>query len=118
MTVAVRFGPEDDALRRRDINDNATEYIIVGSVPDDRQIDIEYTIDLPITNKSQTGRIIIIQDSDGIDFDHHYSFASPEFDEVDFSSDISGTDIRLVIMCSGLGENPKFLYRLKSIPTA
>lgn len=117
MTVAVRFGPEDDALQRRDINDNATEYLIVGSVLDDRQIDIEYMLDLPITNKSQTGHIVIIQDIDGVDLDHHYSFASPELDEVIFGADISGTNIRLLITCSGLGENPKFLYRLTSIPT-
>lgn len=118
MTLVARFGQLSDAVIRRDINDNATEAIVVGDSDEDRRVSIEYTLDLPISNKAQTGRIIIVQDSDGVDVDHHYSFEAPELDEVIFTTDISGTDIRLLIQCISLGENPTFLYRLKSIPVA
>ncbi|MBN2256680.1 MAG: hypothetical protein JW704_02500 [Anaerolineaceae bacterium] len=118
MTAIVKFGPLSDEVYRRDLLDNATEYLIVGNIAVDRQICIEYTLDLPIGNRSQTGKIVIIQDADGVDLDHHYSFAIPEFDEVNFDVDISGTNIRLLIECTSLGENPVFLYRRSKIQVA
>lgn len=99
---------------RRDMNDNSTEIIVVGSIIQDRRVTLEYVVELPVSKKTQSGTIDIVQDPNGIDFDHQYVYAGTEMNEIDFSVSISGNDMRLEVVTSGLGENPSIRYRRRT----
>ncbi len=107
------YAPKNDIIRQ-DLLDNNIDYVLVGDTAVDREIRIEYSFELPISDVAQTGVIVLVQDTNGIDFDHHYSFVV-ELDEVIFSADISGTSIRIRIETISLGENPTIKYRRTAI---
>lgn len=111
------YQPLEDTLRR-DLNDNATEVLVIGDVGVSREIEIKYSFELPIAQRSQSGKLVITQSSLGVDLSHEYSFSEPEIDSVEFSAEVSGSDIRLRIVCTSIGENPVFQYRQASIPIA
>lgn len=109
------YKPLNDLIRR-DLDDNDVELIILGSEYVYRQIMLEYSLELPLSGKSQSGELIFTNDLSGVDLSHRYSFFEPELDTVEFSADRSGGNILLRVQCIGLGENPVFQYRQTSIP--
>jgi hypothetical protein len=111
------YQPLDDIFRR-DLNDNDIEVIVIGDASTVRKVVVSYSFELPISNRSQSGELTITQDSSGVDLSHEYSFLDPEIDSVVFDVDVTGGDIRLLIACTNIGENPVFQYRRASIPIA
>ena len=111
------YKPLVDTLRR-DLTDNSVEYLVVGDITEDREIRIEYSLELPIGGRALTGVIVLNQDGSLVDLDNHYSFTDPEIETVEWDSDIVGNNVRLIITTTGIGENPVFIYRRSVLPVA
>ena len=93
------------------LTDNNTHYVVIGDTTTDRKIEVDYSFELPVLNKSQVGIFTVNWDGSGVNSDHHFSFPGEQLDEVIFSADVNGTDIRMVIQNISLGENPTIKYR-------
>jgi hypothetical protein len=117
MTLIGKFGVVGAPERQLDLLDNNTEYLVLGNATAIREFHMEWTFELPILDKAMRGKHRILIDGAGIGLEYDYSFLN-EIRGVEFDVDILGTDARLKIVTSGLGENPKMVYRLESLSRA
>ena len=117
MSLIGKFGVVGTPEQQLDLLDNNTEYLVLGDATILREITMWWTFELPVLDKAMTGKHRILIDSSGIGLDNDYSFID-EIDGVEFDVDISGTSARLKIVTSGLGENPKMVYRVETLSRA
>lgn len=105
-----------DIVPVRDVtlNDNTTNYVVVGAADTDMALEVQYVMS-DGTNE-QIGTIKLIHDSVNANIDHEQTGNPDLFETVaDFSADIDTNDLRLVIDLSGVGSNLSFRYKIDSI---
>ena len=117
MSLIGKFGVIGAPERQLDLLDNNTEYLVLGDATALREITMWWTFEMSTLNKAMTGRHRILIDGAGIGLDYDFSYLN-EIDGIEFDVDISGTDARLKIVTSGLGENPKMVYRTETLSRA
>ena len=115
MTAIAKFGPLSDEVYRRDLLDNNTDYLVVGDKTVDRMVLLEYSFELPIANRAHVGTLEFNHNGTSIVVVNEYTFLDPVIDGIEFGADFNGNQMRLVIVTSGLGENPTIKYRRSSI---
>lgn len=104
------------AIQRRDLLDNNVDFIVVGDKTEDRQVQLEWSFELPISGRSMVGLFRFVQNGSSVDLDNHYSFIpNDELKGVEFSASLVGDEIRLDIVTNSLGENPTIKYRRTTI---
>lgn len=118
MTVSITMGTIESSAIRRDLDATGIEYIVVGSISSDRQVTVEYSIELPASGRAITGTVILNQDGIDVDLNNMYSYTEPEIETVLLSADILGTNLRLIVETNGLGENPVMTYKRTALPVA
>ena len=103
-------------LQQQGLLDNNTDFIVVGSTTTDTLITVYYVFKLPIANRARTGTFTIIVDGLSAELGDDYWYVAPEITGVAFSSSVVGTDVRLNIVTSSVGENPVLYYRVVKTP--
>lgn len=106
---------ETGIVIRVDLLDNHTDYIVIGDTAIDRKIELDYCYEMPIADRAITGTFVFNHNGVTVDLSNDYSFIEPEPSGVEFSADISGTEIRLKIVTKDVGENPTIKYMKKTI---
>lgn len=114
MKIA-KFGILGGEILQRDLNDNATEYLVVGDKTVDRKIVLEYSFEMPIADRAHVGTLTLNHDGTGVVVDDFYTYVPPYIKGVSWGADFSGNNIRLIVITSGIGENPTIKYRRSSI---
>lgn len=100
---------------RRDLLDNAVDYIVVGDKTVDRMVVLDYTFELPIADRAHVGTLTFNHNGVSVEVDNEYTYVPPVIAGIEFSADFNGNDIRLIITTSAIGENPTIKYRRNSI---
>ena len=100
---------------QHDLLDNNSEYIVIGNKTIDKKIDMSYSFELPIADKSLVGLFTFSHDGANVNLRNRYSFVGPEITGIAFSASIVGDEIRLNIVTNGIGENPTIKYRRTSM---
>lgn len=108
----VTWKPFSEATisEQKDLLDNNTDFVVVGDKTTDRVVILDYSFQLPIGGRELNGRIVLLHDGATAEIINNYSFIAPEITTVTFGAAISGNDLRLTIVTSGIGENPKLVY--------
>lgn len=91
--------------------DNSVEVVVVGDPATDKVVDIEYSYQLPISGRQRSGCISVMHNGTTAEMVEEYDTMLPEITGVSFSVAIVGSEIRLSITNSSVGENPKMVYR-------
>ena len=99
---------------RQDLLDNNTDYLVVGDTSVDSLVTVQYAFRLPIADRGIRGVFTFLQEGATVELGDDYWYTTPEVTGVTFSASIVGTEIRLGIVTSGVGENPTLLYRIDS----
>lgn len=119
MSIIGKFGLIGIPEEQHDLFDNNTDFIVIGSMLSDREITMEWTFELPISGRTMTGIFRVIQNDIAVSLSNKYSFfAGDEIIGVTFGAAVVGNEIRLTIVTSGIGEDPKMRYRKQPLAIA
>lgn len=105
----------DGVIYQVDLQDNRTEYITVGDAATDRKILIDYSYEMPISERAIVGTFLFNHDGTDVEMSNDYTFIPPEPSGVDFSAVLDAGEIKLKVVTNGVGENPTLKYRKKTI---
>ncbi len=96
------------------LTDDDTAYLAVADMTTHREATIQYTLEFASTNRYHRGYISVIHNGIAAEIiDHQYSYTTGgEEPGISFSADIDTNDLRLIIILSGVGENPKMVYNI------
>lgn len=106
-------GPQSGgAQEQHDLLDNDSTYIVVGDITSDKVVLVHYSFQLPISGRQRNGTLTVSHDGSTptIDEDYYYELGD-EITSVTFGTTISGSELRVTIVTSSVGENPKLVYR-------
>lgn len=102
-----------ETYKQKDLTDNNTDYLILCDHTVFRASQLQYTLETSTTY--QEGVFIAQHNGSTVELDHAFNFKDPEITGITFSSDLSGGNMRLVIVTLAVGENPKMMYRITNI---
>lgn len=119
MSLIGKFGLIGVPEEQRDLLDNNTDFIVLGDVSEIRGVQMEWTLELPISGRSMNGIFRIVHNGVDANLDNFYSYiGTDEIETITFGTQIVGSDLRLTIITSGIGENPKLRYRKQTLEVA
>lgn len=99
--------------------DNTIDAVILGSAASCRAFIIDYSVVLPISGRSRTGRIDIAYNGTTTEITSDaYNFSGTEISGLAFSTDVNAGNIRLVLTKTSVGEHPTLFYRFATVPVA
>jgi hypothetical protein len=105
-------GGSGDEQFQQDLLDNDSTYIVVGDRTVDKTVEIVYSFQLPISGRQRNGKLTLSHDGSTPTLDEDYYFEiGDEITSVVFGATISGDELRITIVTSSVGENPKLVYR-------
>lgn len=102
----------ESATEQQDLLDNDSTYIVIGDRTVDKTVQIEYSFQLPISGRQRNGVLTFSHDglAPTLDEDYYYE-TGDEITSVEFGAVVSGDELRVTIVTSSVGENPKLVYR-------
>lgn len=104
--------PSGGTTEQQDLLDNDSTYIVVGDKTTDKVVTVDYSFQLPISGRQRTGTLTVAHDGSTATIDEDYYYEDgDEITSVTFGTTISGNELRVTIVTSGVGENPKLVYR-------
>jgi hypothetical protein len=122
MSVQVRFGVGGSApvaFTRLDGFDNATDAIALGLAASYRSFTAEYTLELPVSHRSQVGQIRVTHAGGSAAVaEHEYSWDGTEIDGLTWAADIATGTVRLLLTKASVGENTTLHYRITAVAVA
>lgn len=99
--------------------DNTVDAVILGSTASCRAFIVDYSVVLPVSGRSRTGRIDIAYNGTTTEItSDSYSFSGSDISGLTFSTDINTGNIRLVLTKTSVGEHPTLFYRFATVPVA
>lgn len=108
-----------EAVQQHDLLDNDSTFVVVGDKTVDKVIRVHYSFQLPISGRQRNGTITISHDGSVVTYDEDYFYEEgDEILSITFSASLSGNDVRLNIVTSSVGENPKLMYRISKLGIA
>jgi len=108
-----------DPYTQQDLFDNDSTYIVVGDKTSDKVVLIDYSFQLPISGRQRNGRLTVSHDGSNTTIDEDYFYEEgDEITTVTFGAAISANELRVTIVTSSVGENPKLIYRTLILPIA
>lgn len=113
MTVNARFSVFD-LIEKHELHVSSTESVVVGEVSD-AKILLEFVFYLPISGRAMAGEMTILNNGASAFCHNEYSVVVSDFDDVEFSAVVSGSDIVLRIVIPALSENPVLKFRRKTL---
>lgn len=104
---------------QEDLTDNNSDYIVVGDKTVDKVVEVAYSFQMPISGRQRNGTLTLSHDGTSATLDENYFYEpGDEILSVTFGATISGDELRITIVTSGVGENPKLVYRKVTLGVA